>query len=197
MSEIPITVFGNVVSDVRSISTRTGATLSSFRMAVNNRKFSKTTNTWIDLDTTYLTVNCWRQLGDHVLVSVKRGDPVLVAGRLRVRDWSTEDKSGTVVEVEAMSVGHDLSRGTATFSRFKREQAEAVLTESTNCTSTAKPHCPQARCSDGSCSDSTTHGPAIRKKRCSMPTSKPHSFMPRLSVWDGCPGGPTRHGCRR
>ena len=124
MSEIPITVFGNVVSDVRSISTRTGATLSSFRMAVNNRKFSKTTNTWVDLDTTYLTVNCWRQLGDHVLVSVKRGDPVLVAGRLRVRDWSTEEKSGTVVEVEATSVGHDLSRGTATFSRFKREQAD-------------------------------------------------------------------------
>jgi single-strand DNA-binding protein len=124
MSEIPITVFGNVVSEVRSISTRTGATLSSFRMAVNNRKFSKTTNSWIDLDTTYLTVNCWRQLGDHVLVSIKRGDPVLVSGRLRVREWTNEDKSGTVVEVEASAVGHDLSRGTAVFSRYRKEQPD-------------------------------------------------------------------------
>ena len=96
MSDIPTTILGNVVSDVRSISTRSGATLSSFR----------------------------RQLADHVLVSLRRGDPVLVIGRLRVREWSNEDKSGVVVEIDATSVGHDLTRGTSTFSRFRREQAE-------------------------------------------------------------------------
>lgn len=124
MSDIPTTILGNVVSDVRSISTRSGATLSSFRLAANNRRFNRTTNTWVDMDTTFVTVNCWRQLADHVLVSLRRGDPVLVIGRLRVREWTNEDKSGVVVEIDATSVGHDLTRGTSTFSRFRREQAE-------------------------------------------------------------------------
>jgi len=124
MSEIPTTIVGNVVSDVRSISTRSGATLSSFRLAANNRRFNRTTNTWVDLDTTYVTVNCWRLLADHVLVSLRRGDPVLVIGRLRVREWSNEDKSGVVVEIEATSLGHDLTRGTSTFSRYRREQTD-------------------------------------------------------------------------
>lgn len=124
MSEIPTTILGNVVSDVRSITTRSGATLSSFRLAANNRKFNRATNTWVDLDTTYVTVNCWRQLADHVLVSVRRGDPVAVIGRLRVREWSTEEKSGVVVEVDATAVGHDLSRGTAIFTRYRKEQTD-------------------------------------------------------------------------
>lgn len=125
MSEIPTTIMGNVVSDVRSISTRSGATLSSFRLAANNRRFNRVTNTWVELDTTYVTVNCWRQLADHVLVSLRRGDPVVVVGRLRVREWTNEEKSGVVVEIDATSVGHDLTRGTAVFTRFKREQPES------------------------------------------------------------------------
>ena len=124
MSEIPTTILGNVVSDVRSITTRSGATLSSFRLAANNRKFNRTTNTWVDLDTTYVTVNCWRQLADHVLVSIRRGDPVAVIGRLRVREWSTEEKSGVAVEVDATAVGHDLSRGTAVFTRYRKEHMD-------------------------------------------------------------------------
>src|SRR5678816_4124709 len=35
-----------------------------------------------------------------------------------------------------------------------------------------------------SCSDSTTHGPAMRNSGCSSPTSKPQSFMSALSSGD-------------
>ena len=47
-----------------------------------------------------------------------------VIGRLRVREWSTEEKSGVAVEVDATAVGHDLSRGTAVFTRYRKEQMD-------------------------------------------------------------------------
>jgi single-strand DNA-binding protein len=36
---------------------------------------------------------------------------------LRVRDWQNDDRTGTTVEIEAESIGHDLFWGTASFTR--------------------------------------------------------------------------------
>jgi single-strand DNA-binding protein len=121
MNEIPITLVGTAVQDVRTSVTRTGTQVSSFRMACNSRRFDKASNAWVDGDTTYLTVNCWRSLADSVAESVHRGDPLLVTGRLKIREWSTTEKSGLSVEVEATSVGHDMSRGTSMFTKRRRD----------------------------------------------------------------------------
>jgi len=124
MNEIPITLVGTAVQDVRTSITRTGTQVSSFRMACNSRRFDKSSNSWVDGDTTYLTVNCWRALADSVAESVHRGDPLLVTGRLKIREWSTPEKSGLSVEVEASSVGHDMSRGSSAFTKRRREIGE-------------------------------------------------------------------------
>lgn len=128
MNEIPITLVGTAVQDVRTSITRTGTQVSSFRMACNSRRFDKASNSWVDGDTTYMTVNCWRSLADSVAESVHRGDPLLVTGRLKIREWSTADKSGLSVEVEASSVGHDLSRGSSVFTKRRREIGEVSET---------------------------------------------------------------------
>jgi single-strand DNA-binding protein len=49
--------------------------------------------------------------------SVSKGERVLVTGKLRVRDWDNGERAGTSVEVEAEALGHDLTWGTATFTR--------------------------------------------------------------------------------
>jgi hypothetical protein len=49
--------------------------------------------------------------------SVSKGDRILVAGKLRVRDWDNGERAGTSVEIEAESIGHDLSWGSAVFTR--------------------------------------------------------------------------------
>jgi single-stranded DNA-binding protein len=52
---------------------------------------------------------------------------VLVRGRLRVREYEgKEGASRIAVEVEASSVGHDLSRGVAHFSRTGRAPGETA-----------------------------------------------------------------------
>jgi single-strand DNA-binding protein len=70
-------------------------------------------------------VSCWRTLADHVVASVHKGDPVVVAGRLRVREWTDGDRQGTHVDIEARSVGHDLSHGVTRFERLRRMSAIA------------------------------------------------------------------------
>jgi len=51
---------------------------------------------------------------------VHKGEPVLIMGRLQIRRFEdAEGASRTSVEVEASSVGHDLTRGVAQFSRTR------------------------------------------------------------------------------
>jgi single-strand DNA-binding protein len=51
---------------------------------------------------------------------LRKGDPVTLQGRLSVRNFQDkEGRSRTSVEIDAVSVGHDLSRGVATFQRVR------------------------------------------------------------------------------
>jgi single-strand DNA-binding protein len=53
-----------------------------------------------------------------VVHSRPTGDPVPVVGRLYTPDWIDENGVRRVLyEMDAMAVGHDLSRGIATFTR--------------------------------------------------------------------------------
>ncbi len=57
---------------------------------------------------------------------MKKGDAVIVHGKLRSENWKREDGqvSNTLI-VEASFVGHDLTRGTSVFHRSSRpERAE-------------------------------------------------------------------------
>jgi single-strand DNA-binding protein len=49
--------------------------------------------------------------------SVNKGDRLVVAGKLRIRDWDNGERAGTSVEVEADSLGHDLTWGSSVFTR--------------------------------------------------------------------------------
>ncbi len=128
MNEIHCTVVGNAVSDVRSAVTKTGHHVASFRMAATTRRFNRESNRWEDLDTSFLSVSCWRALADHVVASIHKGDPVVVVGRLRVREYvDSQGRAAISVEVEASSVGHDLGRGTSAFERTRREPVGEVV----------------------------------------------------------------------
>jgi single-strand DNA-binding protein len=48
---------------------------------------------------------------------VKKGERVVVTGRLRIREWENGDRAGTNIDIEADALGHDLAWGTASFVR--------------------------------------------------------------------------------
>ncbi|GJF34456.1 hypothetical protein KNE206_71560 [Kitasatospora sp. NE20-6] len=115
MNETLVTIVGNVASTVTYGQTSAGVPVANFRMATTERRFDRAAGDWVDGETSWVTVVAWRWLATNLVSSVTKGDPVLVSGRLRVREWGEDDRRRTSVEIDARSVGHDLSRGTSAF----------------------------------------------------------------------------------
>lgn len=120
-----ITLTGTVGTEPKRITTGEGVIISSFRLASDHRWFDRKTNTWVDGSTNWYGVSSYRQLAENVLQSVRKGDRVVVTGRLKVRDWESGDRRGTSVDVEAESIGHDLARGRSVYTRTTRNDDQA------------------------------------------------------------------------
>lgn len=122
-----ITVRGYVATDVRVSVASSGLAIASFRMCSTERRFDRSTNAWVDGNTNWYTVSMFRQLATNAGASIKKGDRVVVSGRLRVRPWINEEgKTGTNVEIDADTVGHDLMWGTANFRRMSPKPEDAA-----------------------------------------------------------------------
>jgi single-strand DNA-binding protein len=80
-------------------------------------RFDPSVAKWVEGDVNWYTVTSFKQLAINVSGSVSKGDRIFVTGTLRVRDWDNGERSGTSVEIEAQSLGHDLAWGTTTFTR--------------------------------------------------------------------------------
>lgn len=104
-----ITITGVVGTDPKHTVTNGGLAITSFRLASTRRVFDRAKGTWEDGETNWFTVSAFRQLASNASLSIRKGERVIVRGRLRLRAWETGERSGTAVEIEADSIGHDLA----------------------------------------------------------------------------------------
>lgn len=112
-----ITVTGLVATIPKHLVTGAGLAITTFRLASTQRRFDRGEQKWVDADTNWYTITTFRQLAANVAMSLQKGQRILVTGRLRVRDWETDGKTGRSVEIDAEALGHDLTWGTAAFTR--------------------------------------------------------------------------------
>ena len=113
-----ITVRGFVASEIRSSTTPGGVATASFRLGSTERRFDRASSTWVDGNTNWFTVQGYRQLAGNIGCSIKKGQRVIVVGRLKMRSWEKEGRIYHVAEIDAESVGHDLMWGSANFTRM-------------------------------------------------------------------------------
>jgi single-strand DNA-binding protein len=125
-----ITLTGLVATTPKHVVTSEKVNVTSFRLAATQRRFDTETQKWVDAETNWYTVTAFRDLAVNVVGSIVKGQRILVTGRLHVRAWSTDEKSGTNVEVEAETLGHDLRWGDAQFTRHTHTTAEPAETVS-------------------------------------------------------------------
>jgi single-strand DNA-binding protein len=129
MNEAFVTFQGWVGNDVVHRETAQG-NVANLRVGTTPR-IRKRNGDWVDGPTSWFSVTCWRTLADHVRDSVRKGDPVLVHGRLRTDVWEREGgQSSVTYVVEATHLGHDLTRGTAVFVKAVRPERPEVEDES-------------------------------------------------------------------
>ena len=112
-----ITVRGFVASEITSSTTPGGTGTSSFRLGSTERRFDRKNNIWVDGNTNWFTVQAFRYLAGNIGCSVKKGQRVIVVGRLKLRQWEHEGKFYHASEIVAEAVGHDLMWGSANFIR--------------------------------------------------------------------------------
>lgn len=112
-----LTVAGTIATEPRFLRTSEGLAICSFRLAAPQRRFDQGQDRWRDGPTHWYTVSAYRELAEHAHRSLRQGEPVLVAGTLRLRGWQREGRSGTHVELEARSLGHDLRWGESEYRR--------------------------------------------------------------------------------
>lgn len=121
MNDTYVDIFGWVGTDIELKRTQHGVPFVTFRLASTPSRMQG--GTYVNGPTSWYSVTAWRGLAENIVDSVRKGQPLLVHGRQRVVDWSTETSSGTRVEIEATAVGQNLRYGTASFARIERSSS--------------------------------------------------------------------------
>ena len=112
-----ITVRGFVATEIRSSTTPGGVPTASFRLGSAERRYDRTANTWVDGNINWFTVQGYRQLAGNMGCSIKKGQRVVIVGKLKMRSWEKDGRIYHDAEIDADAVGHDLKWGTANFIR--------------------------------------------------------------------------------
>jgi len=98
-----LAVTGLIATTPRHIVTSEGLAITSFRLASHQRWFDRKVGRWSDGETNWYTVTAFRDLAVNASQSLHKGD-----------------RSGTSVEVEADSLGHDLHWGVSDYTKVAR-----------------------------------------------------------------------------
>lgn len=110
MSQVQVVLHGYLGNDpVQRMAGEVPVT--NFRLASTPGWFDRQKGQWVNGETQWYTVNCWRSLAENARTSLRRGDPVVVSGRLVHSNYVNKD--GVLVttqEIEADFVGPDLNR---------------------------------------------------------------------------------------
>lgn len=115
----PITLVGTVATTPKLMRTQTGVSMCTFRLASSERRYDRDRQEWTDGETNWFSVSTFRTLAEHAQRSFAKGERIILSGRLRIRRWEHEEKSGTNVEIEADALGHDLRWGVSQFTKIQ------------------------------------------------------------------------------
>lgn len=105
-----VTLIGSVATDVRQTTTADGVVLAHFRLVCPDRTWDRAGARWVERTPSFVSVVCWRRLAENVVERLGKGDPVVVTGRLQIKQWERDGRRATAVEVDAAAVGLDLAR---------------------------------------------------------------------------------------
>ena len=119
-NEAHISLSGYVATQPALRETRSGIPSVTMRVAWTPRRLDRSTGEWVDAGTSFATVQLYRKLAENAATCLRKGDPVVIRGRVTVREFEARNgQQRTVVEIDAHSVGHDLTHGIATFHRVR------------------------------------------------------------------------------
>lgn len=119
-----ITLEGRAVNDPELRFTPSGQAVANFRVAASESK--KTDTGWEDGDKLFVNVAVWKEPAEAVAEHVRKGDKVIVTGRLYQREYETSGgEKRTSLEVKFATVAKVVDPPKA--NRSQPQQAPAAV----------------------------------------------------------------------
>lgn len=100
-----VTIVGNLTKDPEEKDYGSNKNVTKLRVACSDR-YKTETGEWKSADTAYYNVSAWRGLGKTILNTFKKGDKIIVHGKMKYTEFKRED--GTLAnyyDIEAIDVG--------------------------------------------------------------------------------------------
>ena len=128
MQQPAVSFIANIVNEVELKNAETGPWLR-LRVAVNNRRLDRERDVWVDGKTSFFTVVCWRDLAENCFRSLRKGQTIMVAGRLETNEYTTGDGETRREEARIVAdhIGHSLRWGTTSFEKRAGRRPEATV----------------------------------------------------------------------
>lgn len=120
MNDIHITTAGKALDDPQLRFTSSGKAVASVRIVIGHRK--KSGDQWVDAGATFLDVQAWDKLAENLAESVRKGDRIIVTGRLATEEWEGKDgEKRTTQRISADDIGLSVRWTTATAKQAARQ----------------------------------------------------------------------------
>ena len=128
MSEIKVTIVGNITKKPEIKTTANGKLVTRLRVASTRKRHID--GQWVDGDTAYIDAECWDRLAQNAVNTFAKGDRIIAEGRLCTVEWQDDEgKTRSYTKVIADSVGPDLRFATAAITRIKGGSSRAAEAE--------------------------------------------------------------------
>ena len=97
-----LTITGNLTADPELRSLPSGTSVCSIRIAHNDRR-KNSAGEFVDVPGFY-DVTVWSGMGEYVARELKKGDKVVIAGRLQWRQYEVDGAKRQAIDINATSV---------------------------------------------------------------------------------------------
>lgn len=84
-----VTVVGNLTRDPELRFTNKGDAVANLSIAVNERV--KDGDTWVDGEPSFYEIKAWRKLAENAAEALRKGDRVVVLGKMKVEKFEGKD----------------------------------------------------------------------------------------------------------
>lgn len=109
-NETTLTIIGNLTADPELRFTPAGKGVANFTVASTPRFLDRDTNTWKDGDALFMRCAIWGKAAENAVESLRKGDRVIAAGRIKQRSWDDRDgNKRTVIEMDVDELGASLA----------------------------------------------------------------------------------------
>lgn len=127
INEAQVFLAGYVATEPTFRMTTRSKPEAQMRVGFTPRRQDRDTGEWADGPTSFVSVLSWGRLATNVATCLRKGEPVVVMGRVHVRPYQAKDGTQRIsVDVHANSIGYDLARGVAQFLRTRSSSGETA-----------------------------------------------------------------------